>query len=224
MIDDLLGWLVPHHCLGCRKTGTVLCDCCKNYVLKQHKTTIGQDLAVELGVGRVFCLGWRQGLLKQLVDNYKFQLNRELARALAKLLSEVVVSDESLVVISLPTTRQHNRQRGFDHMRLVARKLAQHRGWRTANLLRRHHQISQRGLSRSARLTNAKGLFYCPKSLGVNTHYLLIDDVYTTGATLQASIAALHQAGARRISVAIIARQPDRIVLSPSEPDLTKLF
>lgn len=224
MVDNLLRWLAPHHCLGCQKMGTILCNRCKNYILRQYKMTIGQDLAIELGVGRVFCLGWRRGLLRQLVDNYKFQLNRELAETLAELLNEIIISDENLIIISLPTTRQHNRQRGFDHMQLIARKLAKRRGWQTANLLRRHHQTSQRGLNRATRLTNAEDLFYCPKSLDFDSHYLLIDDVYTTGATLRAAIAALRQAGAKQISVAIVARQPDKTAPSLSEPDLTKLF
>lgn len=221
MIDRLFKLVAPHRCLNCRQTGAILCQRCNNHILNQPRPT-GRCLVCQqpspaglcpthqLSVERAFWFGHRRGLLRRLIDDYKFKLHRELAPILANLLSEVIDSDHQFVVIPLPTTRRHNRERGFDHMRLVARHLACQRGWTVAPVLRHAHQISQRGLKRADRLKNAQNMFICKRQLDPNQHYLVIDDVFTTGASLTAAVEAVRQAGAKHISVAILARQPDK--------------
>ena len=208
MFDKILKFILPHRCCRCGKIGASLCDCCKNYILKTQKhdkkLTNWQILNVEL---RIF--GWRRGLLAKLVDNYKFHLQRELATPLAELLANLLADlPGKVVVVSIPTTCLHNRQRGFDHMKLIGKELARLLGADYRATLARQHQVSQRGLSRTSRLKNAKGSFALALPVVSDVTYVVIDDVFTTGATMLEATKLLKQAGAKRVIAAVICRQP----------------
>lgn len=210
MFDKILTFILPHRCCRCSKIGTSLCDCCKNYIQKQRqndqKLTSWQNSSADL---RVF--GWRRGLLAKLVDNYKFHLERELATPLAELLASLLTDlSGEIVVVSIPTTRLHNRQRGFDHMKLVGRALARLLGADYQVVFTRQHQVSQRGLSRADRLKNAKKSLALTSSPKLTATYVVIDDVFTTGATMLEATKLLQKAGAARVIAAVICRQPGK--------------
>lgn len=210
MIDKILKFIFPHHCYRCQKLGTRLCDSCKNYILKQQKydkkLTNWQVLDVEL---RIF--GWRRGLLAKLIDNYKFHLQRELARPLAELLASLLTDlSGRLVIVPIPTTRLHNRQRGFDHMKLIGKELAHLLGVDYQAMLVRQHQVSQRGLSRADRLKNAKNSFSLALPIDPAVTYVVIDDVFTTGATMFEATKLLQKAGAKCVVATVICRQPEK--------------
>ena len=67
------------------------------------------------------------GALKSLINNYKYNSVRACGDALAELLAECI-NIESAVVVPLPTIGKHVRERGFDHTKLLARKLVRLKG------------------------------------------------------------------------------------------------
>lgn len=73
-------------------------------------------------------------------------------------------------------------------------------------LLRQVNTASQKGLSKNSRIKNMKNAFKVNGRLDSKTTYILFDDVFTTGATVDSASAALKNAGANYISVLTIAR------------------
>ncbi len=103
-----------------------------------------------------------------------------------------------------PTTASRRRTRGFDHAELIARAVARHIGVTCRPLLRRGSGPPQTGRTRVDRQAgpsfSARGIVHGP--------VLVVDDVATTGATLQAAARALRAAGATSVTALTVARTP----------------
>lgn len=160
-----------------------------------------------LGVRAAWAIGERTGVLKALLNNYKYESAREAARVLSKLVAErLAYLPADTVVTHVPTAPAHIRQRGFDHAALIARLLADRRKYHFSPLFTRHLNLSQHTLSRAERLAQASRAFRL-KPATVPRSVLLVDDIMTTGATLEACVRLLNQADVEEIYVAIVARQ-----------------
>ena len=217
MIDDLLGYIAPHHCFGCNKTGTVLCDNCKYDIVDDgfsgcvvcgRPSLVGICARCKTTYEKAWCVGDREGVLERLIDAYKFERVKRASVELAFLFDAILpVLPRDTVVIPVPTIQSHVRVRGYDHALLLAREFAKQRGLTVSTDLKRRNSISQRGLTKRERLSAAKQAFYCDKTLQPRP-YLLLDDVVTTNATLRYCAKALQAAGADNVWVAVIARQP----------------
>jgi ComF family protein len=121
------------------------------------------------------------------------------------------VEDEAPVVVPVPTTRTRMRERGYNQAALLARGLAARTGraFDPECLVRTRESGSQTALHPGERRANVAGAFAVPEGRGAalrGAHVLLVDDVWTTGATALACAAALTGAGARVVSVATFAR------------------
>ena len=114
--------------------------------------------------------------------------------------------DPDVQVVPVPTIAEHIRTRGFDHTALLGRTFAHRRNLAYSPILRRVDHSRQQGSSRRERLVHAKSAFECRTRL--SGAYLLIDDIFTTGATLHYAAATLRAAGADDVYVAVLARQP----------------
>ncbi len=121
------------------------------------------------------------------------------------------VEEEARLVVPVPTSRVRVRERGFDQAALLARAFAAGTG-RTADaglLLRTRDTASQTALHPAERRANVAHAFAVPPGRNSDLrgeHLLLVDDVWTTGATAVACAQALLEAGARVVSVATFAR------------------
>jgi ComF family protein len=111
------------------------------------------------------------------------------------------------VITSVPTISTHIRQRGYDHAALIAREVARQRGVKYQALLKRRTTTVQQGARRKERLKQAEGAFEAARHIDGST-VLIIDDIFTTGATLHYAATTLLAAGAREVWVAVVARQP----------------
>lgn len=217
MIDYLLSFLAPHLCCFCGQTGTLLCLRCKSYIQMPSCGSClvcGQSSVSPLclSCGRIIdnCLvvGIRQGGMQRLIGSFKFQYQRAGAVVLADLLAESLASDMPDVIIPLPTRAAHIRERGYDHTKLIARRLSRRINRPVRSVLRTSATFTQHHSGRQARLEQVKGSFMCIHPLDPTPRYVLIDDIITTGATIREAARCLRKAGARRIIVAVIARQP----------------
>ncbi|MDO4271392.1 MAG: phosphoribosyltransferase family protein [Candidatus Saccharibacteria bacterium] len=157
----------------------------------------------------LYCVGERCGSLKRLVGDYKYHSEIASYRPLAQLLADKVCPANDVVIVSIPTISAHIRERGFDHMLLVARELARLTGSSVNNkLLYRTDNLSQHTL----KLVDRKKLIQ--KSLAIKTNcpipdkVLLVDDIWTTGSTMMTAAKLLKMAGVSKIYGAVIARQP----------------
>lgn len=217
MIDTLLSILAPHLCLGCAKIGTILCDSCKYDIVNDAD---GLCVACDrLADGYLCCAhaglidqGWyvaqRAGTLERVIDQYKFYNARAAYRPLADLLiTRLPDLPPDTLVVPIPTVAQHIRQRGYDHMALIGRRVARARDVTYAPILERRTNTKQRDAGRALRFEQAAQAFAVHGTIDPERPYLILDDVVTTGATLQAAAQLLRDAGAQTIYVAAIARQ-----------------
>lgn len=218
MINKLLQIVAPHHCYGCHKTGTLLCDNCKYDIVDESfdacivclaPSLVGICSSCRTSYDRAWFVGERTGVLEQLINALKFRRAKSSADVLADLLSvRLPALPPDTVLVPIPTLRRHVRQRGYDHCLLIAKSLARRRRVRLESLLDRKASTVQRGVNKKDRMSQAKESFICSGPLDPDMTYLLVDDVVTTNATVRYAAEALRSAGAKNVWVAVVARQP----------------
>jgi len=164
--------------------------------------------------------GVYSGRLRVLVHLLKYDGMEPLARRLGALLAERVLAipslPEELTVVPVPLWPAKHRQRGFNQAEHIARGameaiLRRRPGMRikmvARALARQRATESQAGLSPRERRINVRGAFFVAQPAAIDgKHVLLIDDIYTTGATARACAQALRSAGATRVWVGTVAR------------------
>lgn len=220
MLDALLSLTAPHHCSGCGQIGTLLCHNCKYDIISEPFSACvacgrgisgrnGLCASCHLPYERGWCVAPRRDQLQRLINSFKFTNAQAAYRPLADLLHEHLPELPSTVrIVPVPTVNAHIRQRGYDHMLLIARRLGRQRRLRVDTSLQRATNTMQRGTGKRQRTQQAKVAFTCPQLLDPDAIYLLIDDVITTGATVKYAAQTLRDAGASTIWVASISRQP----------------
>jgi ComF family protein len=220
MIDKLLSFVAPHHCSGCAQTGSLLCDNCKYDIIQEPFgacSACGKRIAGSNGLcgecqvpyQRAWSVADRRDHLQQLIDNYKFTNTKAAYAPLADLLhARLPELPSNTVIVPIPTVSSHIRQRGYDHMLLVVRRLGRLRKLPVATNLQRATNTKQRSAGRALRIQQAKKAFVCRRTLDSSLTYLLIDDVITTGSTVKYAAQTLLDAGATTVWVASISRQP----------------
>jgi ComF family protein len=109
-------------------------------------------------------------------------------------------------LVPVPAHARRRRAAGFNQAFEIAAALARQAGLPVRNALRRVPAPTQVGLERRARLENARGSVRARTGSAVPARALLVDDVYTTGATLDACAEALRQAGAGEVVAVTFAR------------------
>lgn len=200
--------------------GAVLCECCKNDILKQRVDICPlckRKLACsekqhckdcEMGFDGVFVGGWREGALAKLVAEYKYQSVRAAGRILVEIMDRAIPQDwgdgEEVCVVPLPTIGKHVRERGFDHTLSLAKMLAKRRGWRVERTLRRAVDTVQVGVSAAERQKQAERAYEASRRVDKRQRYLLLDDVWTTGASALMALKVMREAGAEKVGMVVI--------------------
>lgn len=220
MLDTVLSFIAPHHCSGCSVSGTLLCSNCKYDIISEPFSACvacGKGLVGTTGIcascvvpyQRAWCVADRRDHLQQLIGNFKFTNARAAYRPLAELLDESLpMLPRDTRIVPIPTVTSHIRQRGYDHMDLIARHFGKLRNLPVDTRLRRISNTTQRGVGVRERAKQAKAAFACSRTLDGAAAYLLLDDVITSGATVRFAAQALIDAGAETVWVASISRQP----------------
>lgn len=203
--------LAPHSCRGCGALGSVLCARCKKYnILREIKlcSRCGKDYKTCSCSVPVYTAFYREGVPYQLLEDYKFNSVRAAAPVLAEFLDAAIPKDlRNAVIVPLPTISKHVRSHGFDHTLLLAKKLARRReGFSVEKLLSRHANTIQVGASEKTRKIQAARAYQLAPSKEViaSKTYLLLDDVWTTGASMEAAITVMKKAGAKNLASAVL--------------------
>jgi ComF family protein len=149
--------------------------------------------------------------LKSVLQRYKYDRDLGLARPLAALLQErcPLVAGDVDVIVPVPLHLDRLRWRGFNQAQYLARRLARAAGVPVDALALRRIRptLPQVHLDEAARRGNVAGAFRVVRPERVaGRRLLLLDDVYTTGATVNECSRALLRAGARRVDVLVLAR------------------
>ncbi|MBQ9016983.1 ComF family protein [Candidatus Saccharibacteria bacterium] len=204
IFEKILDVLLPYYCRGCGKTGSLLCENCLAELEVPIRDFRGKE--VELGeIEELFVGGWREGVLRKLVEDYKFKSVKKISGILAGILDETVPLEMEAVVVPLPTISQHIRQRGFDHAKRLAEEFAKLRGSEVSEVLVRKNNTVQVGANEEMRRRQAEEAYEVDFSkFEAGKVYLLVDDVWTTGASMRAAAKKLRQAGAERVFAATV--------------------
>lgn len=218
MIDKMLSVVAPHLCSGCGKIGSPLCDHCKYDIIEKpflgcivcgSPTTVGVCQRHHISYQRAWIVGERKTVSQRLIGNYKFQNMKAAAKTLANLLDECLPDlPTNSVIIPIPTAPAHIRERGYDHLSLIAKYFAFSRGLPIDRLLGRANMATQHHANREKRIEQAQSAFRIVGEVDPTRTYVLVDDVVTTGSTIAEASRLLADAGATVIWVAALARQP----------------
>jgi ComF family protein len=143
-----------------------------------------------------------------LVHALKFRSELALAPLFAALLSKKLAAGERVdCILPVPLSGGRLRERGYNQSLEIGRSLGRATGARLAPELceRRRDTLAQAELPLAERAKNVRGAFHCPRLLeGANI--AVLDDVMTTGATLDEIAATLKRAGAARVVNWVVAR------------------
>lgn len=142
---------------------------------------------------------------KKIVTAFKDQGERQLARIIAHYLAEVLPPAwrKRAALVPIPARSTAVRQRGFDHVALITAELAHFTGLPILPLLTAKPRKDQRNLDAQQRLANMSGSFALAEAkhaalqarLRFFPHVILVDDVFTTGATLFTAAETLKPLG-----------------------------
>jgi ComF family protein len=218
VIDQLLAVLAPYECLGCAAEGNLLCEACT-----QQLTVLPERCyrCSRLSAGSLTCSDCRlasnlyriragaaySGVAKDLVWRLKSAGALAATRQMAMCLSPLLASEPGLTIVPVPTATSRVRGRGYDQAKLLARELSRQTRLPYLDCLARRGYTHQVGASRQQRLSQLNGAFRAKSPEKVHgTHILLVDDVVTTGATLEAAAALLAANGVARVSAIVFAQ------------------
>lgn len=215
---NLLDLIAPHSCRGCGHIGSVLCDSCKKYIIKnsQHlcpfcKTTINYcNCKNHTSFPPIHIISWRNSIIGTLLQDLKYHSVHSAAAPLADILYHTIhLSYSHLYIVPLPTIGPHIRKRGLDHTLLIAKHLAKHfsPNATVAQLLIRANSATQVGSTRQERHKQAESAYKISPKIKVekNATCLLLDDVWTTGSSMTAATKILQQNGFTNLSIAILS-------------------
>jgi ComF family protein len=194
LLEGFVELLAPSRCAGCEeRCASAFCEAC-------------QSLLEPAGTpGAVFQYG---GPVADAIHSFKYRGRSYLGATLGSLMAEVAVqwSHEIDAVVPVPLHWRRRRSRGYDQAALLAKPIAQVlRVPLLLNGLRRtRHTASQIELPHDARRLNVAGAFASYR-IYERSRVLLVDDVRTTGATLEAAESALGEAGVTEVRTLVLA-------------------
>ncbi len=230
--EQVLNILFPLCCIGCGREGELTCAQCQETLqfLPPCCFVCGR-LAPERDEacpGRT-CVPCRKKtalwaflspfqyempLIHTLIKNLKYKNARILGRTAALLLARYTprlyaLPADEMILVPIPLHPRRRRRRGFNQAALIAQEYALLTSLpvHTDLLQRIRSTYSQTTLSHEERLANIKGAFRVTKpEHAAGKTILLVDDVKTTGATLEEAARTLRKAGARKVSALTLAR------------------
>ena len=223
MINRILNLLLPVRCVLCEtlvkewRSGA-LCEACEEGLRHQRPPwcprcglpapRIDSRCGACLGGETHFDLA-RSALvldpgLRRIIHHFKYNDRVSLARPLGRALADCLCREPftARTVIPVPLHRKRERERGYNQAALLAGRLGLE--VRTDLVRRRKNTQSQTGLTRSQRKLNLRSAFECRRRF--EGKVLLVDDVQTTGATVNALARALRRSGASRVEVLTLTR------------------
>lgn len=222
LLKDVLQLFYPHHCTGCGsdlvKEDELLCAKCLHQLPQTHffeqpgntveKIFHGRVPVAQAGAGFYFT---KSSLLQHLLMELKYRNNSEAGKVLGRLLGHMLSNTDrfpgEMALIPLPLHPEKEFKRGYNQATIICEGIRE--TWSqtllTNVVIRRKFTETQTNQNRLSRWQNMKDVFAITEPDAVaGRQVLLVDDVITTGATLEACARVLIEAGAN-VSIATVA-------------------
>jgi len=216
--DFILDILFPIECLNCRQEGAYLCPNCLAKLKFNDETYLKTALA-NLKISdlkKIYIAGdYESSILHNLIIKYKYSFISPLGKILAdflilfwKKISPIFTSDATpFLVIPIPLSKKRERWRGFNQAEVISRNFSVYFNYElNLDLKRIKHRPPQAELSEIERLKNIESVFAWQGKNLQAYHILLIDDVVTSGATLNEAARVLKAAGAKNVYALVLAK------------------
>lgn len=231
--DFFLDLIFPKICLGCAREGFYLCENCLDKIPLTDKLACPScDKITFYGrtcedcrrktylTGLIYAASYKNPIINQAIRLLKYKYVKELSEVLAKIMLKFIknsgflvnnFTDEliSFLIVPLPLHRKKFLSRGFNQSELLAQKLAEEFDLelRTDLLIKTKNTRSQTDLKEEKRRINVQDAFGVKNKKEIKDKIiLLIDDVITTGSTLNEAAKTLKRAGAKEIWGLTIAK------------------
>lgn len=214
--EKLLDLLFPPRCPFCggpgRSEGGQGCPKCRGsdlWIPLEDRVTVGEHSV------RCVCVGWYRDQLRQSVRRFKFGGKQEYAGEYGKALAESVrlfLPGAYDAITWMPVSAQRRKERGYDQAELLARALAAEVGKPVLPLLVKVRDNPPQSSLKDgrARRDNVAGAYApAPGTEAAGLRVLLVDDILTTGSTLEEGARTLGEAGAVQVVAAALCRTPE---------------
>ena len=217
--------LFPRHCLGCGREGVFLCASCRHGLPRLQpplcpkcgRPLVQEDrcpacLKWDLGIDGIRSLFLFQGTVRQAVHQFKYRHFKALAEPLAQLLAENLEARPlpAEAIVPVPLHPRRLRSRGYNQSELLANELGRLTCLPVVSdsLVRTTNTPAQaRTAGAAERRDHVRGAFCCANQKLAGKRVLVVDDVCTTGATLDSCAVALNQSGAGSVWGLTLARE-----------------
>lgn len=224
ILDQLISLIAPFECVECKREGSLLCARCAAELPVVAACCYGCGVAQRgwrtcltcrrRGLNEVMIVTPYEGAAKEVLHRLKFGRARAAAKDVGRVMAARANATELAwtlnihpLIVPVPTATNRIRARGYDQAVLLAREFAIATDKPSACLLARNGTQRQLGASGEVRRQQMKGAFRVVRPYMVaGQDVVLIDDVLTTGSTLESAAMTLRAAGARRVSAVVFAR------------------
>lgn len=227
-----LDMVLPIHCLGCGRQGDIICPACVPGLAPLDSPFC--DICADPGVvglcsncrnqqrtASIHLSGVRspyllEGLLREAIHCFKYRNYRVAAPCLGRLVASYLAGNPlpGYILVPVPLHSRKLRERGYNQAELLAAEIGKVTGLPVENgLLARTRNSAPQARTADANLrrANTAGAFTCQQNLG-GAACILVDDVCTTGSTLDACAEALAAAGSTQVWALTLARESSGVV------------
>ncbi len=220
-METLITLIAPHTCVLCETEGELLCVPCRQLELPpvpsrcyncQQATidfAVCQTCRAHTALKHVWVSTIYDNTTSKVLLSFKFERARAAYRPIAAAIAATLpLLPPDTLLIAMPTATSHIRQRGYDHAKLITSGVAAKTDHLWVSPVVRTGQAHQFGASRSERLKQLSAAFYVVSPNQIkNRKILIVDDVLTTGASVETLARALKEAGAKQVDAVVFAQK-----------------
>ena len=221
---SFLDWIWPKKCVNCGRVGKYVCESCKVGLWEEEQICPACRRASRYGLKHKYChkpysldgltcLWEYEGIAQKIIKKAKYKYFYDM-------LGELIDSPEgeeyfylqkflenNPVVVPVPLHERRYRERGFNQAEVIGKLVAGRWSLAVADLLKRTKNTGhQTGRTREERLIAVKNAFQLKTKDQLPKAVLLVDDVWTTGATMNECCRVLKQNGVKRVWGLVLAR------------------
>ncbi len=222
--DAILDAIFPRFCLNCDKEGRYLClRCalsmeevpliCPHCLTAQKNGKTHSDCYSREKIDGLVSFWEYDGLAKkavyQMKENSLIDIPREMVEVAFLLMDNDksrfssflhFLYSEGVVVIPVPINRGRERERGFNQSEVIAKRVSKLTGATFSKLLlKKKENREQKDLGKKERFVNVKDVFFCNDKLPVPCRAIVVDDVWTSGATMREAVNTVKKAGVEEV-------------------------